>query len=253
MHTITPSFPQSADSNNFLQLRSQTTTSALTRLSTDARTSADITIRTAEGDKVTLSTSTASQAAYFTYDAQGRLPGQHIDIHAEALRVASSSRTSIIVEGDLNDAELADIQRLMDNLQGMVHNFLAGDIDATVLQALDTGDLDALAGFDASFAYTRHIAVEQRYTTQQIVRQTPIIEPEAAPVSPAPITGQGIQHLINRMLKAIRESRADAEKLADSVSTFTAKLLDKLTDEYGLEAPKPKLVKHILGQIRGQV
>jgi hypothetical protein len=53
--------------------REGTQSSRLTQVQAETHTSADITLVTAEGDKVTLSTDAVMQAAYTRYDARGRL------------------------------------------------------------------------------------------------------------------------------------------------------------------------------------
>ncbi len=51
--------------------------------------------------------------------------------------------------------------------------FLAGDLDEAMTHALDLGALDTLANFDASFAYVQHVRVEQQYTAQETLYNTP--------------------------------------------------------------------------------
>jgi hypothetical protein len=84
----------------------------LTQVQAETRTSADITLVTAEGDKVTLSTDTLLAAAYTRYDARGRLQGHRTEGHAETLELASANDVSLHIDGNLNDAERADIQQL---------------------------------------------------------------------------------------------------------------------------------------------
>jgi hypothetical protein len=210
------------------------------QVNADTQTKADVTIMTAEGDKVTLSASTALHAMYTSYDMRGRVSDQRVAAHSNALQLTSSQQTTVTVEGDLSEAELADIQHLLGSLEEMVGDFLAGDLDGVMSQALSTDNLDSLAGFDATFVYTQQVTVEQRYTAQGMVSQVPVTS------SPARITGQSVQHLLDRMLKAVRESQADPEKLAKKLPKFATRLMEKFADEHGLEAPKSKLARHLL-------
>jgi hypothetical protein len=83
----------------------------------ETHTSADITLVTAEGDKVTLSTDAMLQAAYTRYDARGRLRGYGLEWHAETFQLASANDISLQIEGDLNDAERADIEQALTPLR----------------------------------------------------------------------------------------------------------------------------------------
>lgn len=116
MHTVSAALPHAAGWHGLSMPRQQTTASVCTRAISETRTQADISLMTAEGDKVTLSVSSLLQAAYASYDARGRLAGQQLGFQADAWQLATSHQTAIGVEGALNDAERADINHLLETL-----------------------------------------------------------------------------------------------------------------------------------------
>jgi hypothetical protein len=174
MAAVTAALPHAPDLRSFLQSRQQPSASILTRVHAEARTNADIAITTAEGDQVRLSASTVLQAAYTSYDARGRLTGQSLAVvHAAAAQSLASEATAITVAGDLSDAELADVHHLLESLGGIAADLLAGDVDDAVTHALDLGEINTLANFAASFEYVQHVRVEQQYTVQENLENTP--------------------------------------------------------------------------------
>src|SRR5436853_6431539 len=78
--------------------------SRLTQVQAETHTTADITLVTTEGDKVTLSTDAVRQAADARYDAHGRLRGYVRQRHARTVKRAAAKDIALHGAGDL-DAE----------------------------------------------------------------------------------------------------------------------------------------------------
>ena len=70
MQAIATSLSPTCGREHALRYREGTYNSRLTQVQAETHTSADITLVTAEGDKVTLSTDAVMQAAYTRYDAR---------------------------------------------------------------------------------------------------------------------------------------------------------------------------------------
>ncbi len=109
---------------------------------------AEISITTAEGDRVTLSSAMASMQA-FQYDATGA--GQNISFVTTSLNTANYAMS---VEGDLNAQELADITSLVKDLALIAKDFFKGNLDQAMSKAMDIGDTGTIKGFSAEFTYT---------------------------------------------------------------------------------------------------
>ena len=105
--------------------------SRLSQVQAETHTSADIAFVTAEGDKVTLSTDAVAQAVYTRYDARGRLQGQGSERHAATLQLASVKDISLHIEGNLNDAERADIQQALGTLEQLATDFVTVQVEGT--------------------------------------------------------------------------------------------------------------------------
>jgi hypothetical protein len=246
MHTGPSSSPHASGLQSFLQPKGHTATSALTRVNAETRAQADISIMTAEGDKVTLSANSVLQAAYASYDARGRMHGQQREVHADAWQLAATHNTAIRVEGDLNDEELADIQHLLENLGTMVTDFLAGDLDEAVMPGLNLGELGTLVGFDASFEYIQQTRVEQQYTAQGSLRDTPASA--KTPAESTLISPKSIARLLDRMLRAVEDSSVEPKTLLAELPKFTDTLRKNMLHQQGVDTPKTKLTELLMSQ-----
>jgi len=127
----------------------------LTQVQAQTHTSADITLVTAEGDKVTLSTDAVRQAAYTRYDARGHLRGYGIARHAAALQLASGNDIALQIEGDLNDAERADIQQALGTIEKFVADFFNGQGDEAPRRIVNLDNLNTLRSIDATLVFSQ--------------------------------------------------------------------------------------------------
>jgi len=183
--------------------------SRLTQVQADTRTSADITLVTAEGDKVTLSTDAVVQAAYTRYDARSRLRGYGLERHAENLQTASANAISLQIEGDLNDAERADIQQALDTFEKFATDFFHGEIDEPPTQVFDLGNLNTLHSIDATLEFSQSLTVRQQTETRAVAAATPVLEQKTAALETQSNTTQSSKNLLDAILHAIEEARVN--------------------------------------------
>lgn len=109
-----------------------------------------ITMKTAEGDVVTISGFTA--AGSLTEQNEWQKAMQAGASFTEANLLSSSLQMS--VKGDLNDQELQDINNLLNDLHQISSTFFAGDSAQAMQQALAIGDMGSVTDLQANFQYT---------------------------------------------------------------------------------------------------
>ena len=189
--------------------REGTQRSRLTQVQAETHTSADITLVTAEGDKVTLSTDAVLQAAYTGYDAHGHLRGHSIKRHTEILQLASTSDISLQIEGNLNDAECADIQQALGTIEQFATDFFDGKEEEAPSQIFNLGNLNTLRSIDATLELSQSLTVSQQTETRGGVAAPPVLEPHAAALEAQPSTTQHPQSLLDVILHAIDTARVD--------------------------------------------
>jgi hypothetical protein len=119
MNTIScpPLYTPNSSASGGLQI------SQSSRTTLNTRANAEISLVTADGDKVTLSASSALQTTHIIYDYLGRMEGQALAAHAEKLQLSSTSKFAVTVEGELDQGELADINKLLDAIEPPLPGF----------------------------------------------------------------------------------------------------------------------------------
>jgi len=184
-----------------------TQSSRLTQVRAETHTSADITLVTAEGDKVTLSTDAVRQAAYTRYDARGRLRGYGLERHAETFQMASVNDISLQIEGNLNDAERADIQQALGTIEQFAADFFDGKEAEAPNQIFNLGNLNTLRSIDATLEFSQSLTVSQQTETR--TEAPSVLEPNAAALEAQPSTTQNPKSLLDAILHALDTARGD--------------------------------------------
>jgi len=175
----------------------------------ETHTSTDITLVTAEGDKVTLSTDAVRQATYTRYDAHGRLRGYGLERHAETFQMASANDISLQIEGDLNDAERADIQQALGTIEQFAADFFDGKGDEAPNQLFKLGNLNTLRNIDATLEFSQSLTVSQQTETRALATAPPVLEPNAAALESQPSATQSPKSLLDAILHALATARVD--------------------------------------------
>jgi len=157
---------------NYLERQSGSRTE-INQVSARQSESKAITIKTAEGDTVTLSFSQQSEMDYLGYQHLGYQKAlawgdqgamgqwQRSSLAGEQLYLGHNSELSISVEGDLSAEELEDITQAVQAVDKMMQGLLYGDKSGQGVTALKDLDLDTLAGIKADYSYSREVRVQR--------------------------------------------------------------------------------------------
>ena len=121
-----------------------------------------VTLVTAEGDTVTLSSGFESETKFETYDSRILLSREW------------SRSFSLSVEGDLSREERRDIHKALRTINQVTRTLLRGDVEKAAKQSEKLQRLDSIASLEAELSITRQITLE---TT---TGETPA-QPEPAP------------------------------------------------------------------------
>jgi len=141
------------------------------------RLDAGLTIKTREGDIVTLSSSHfsslnardyKSQATYNTKD--GTVSGQ---VHEQQIQLASGETFAFSVQGDLNDQELADIGNIVSGVDGIIYEMAGGNMDNAVAKALSMGSYDSVAQYEANISVAHAYSVSAQTSTTSVGKSLP--------------------------------------------------------------------------------
>jgi len=125
----------------------------------------DLTVQTAEGDVATLSFSSAN-----TFSFAGVASGA-----AQALAIDASewSNLQVSVQGNLNDAELASINKLAKQVSAVADDFFGGDMNAA-LQSASRIDISTQADTLSAYAFSMQTQETRAATAmyQDVARTT---------------------------------------------------------------------------------
>ncbi len=127
------------------------------QVSLSRRMTSDLTIQTREGDVVTLSSGSFTDISSFTYDRRGRIASEEgvlaFRVQQQAITLRSGQRLEFSVKGDLNAAELADIEEILSGVDGIMQEMAGGDMESAVEKALMMGGYDTVSAFTADMRY----------------------------------------------------------------------------------------------------
>ncbi|WP_018691639.1 DUF5610 domain-containing protein [Algicola sagamiensis] len=182
----------------------------------------DLTITTAEGDKVSFSFSSQVQytEAYNVAAQFGEGGGQASGYYEQSFYQAVGF--SFTVEGDLNEEEQEAIANLVNDISKLSDDFFNGDIDKAFQQALDLGyDESQIVGFALNLSYQEQVKVTQTY------QEVSNYQPQEAPVEERPKLSSLMPPLnsyLKDLLKVVEEAKAQLENM-DSFDTLASRIL----------------------------
>ena len=155
----------------------------------------ELTVQTAEGDVATLSFSSDS-----TFSLAGVASGANQALAADA---SESSKLQVSVQGNLNDAELASINKLAQQVSAVADDFFGGDMNAA-LKSASRIDISTQADTLSAYAFSMQTQETRAATAmyEDVARSTAPLDvrpaqttidalPNAAPLPPTPPARDG--------------------------------------------------------------
>jgi hypothetical protein len=141
------------------------------RITAETRRSADITIVTDDGDRVTISAAATSSVSYDAVGARVSSDGESAEVERVSVERTVSRSLTLSVEGSLDGDELRDIRKVVTLLQKAAarrphreHGGDRGHHRGTDLSArLEHADLDALSEVTASVSFSRTVTAAAAY------------------------------------------------------------------------------------------
>lgn len=125
-----------------------------------------LTIKTREGDIVTLSSSRFAQFNSFEYNSRGEIQTDTgnalITQHTREITLTTGDQFSFSVQGDLNEQELADIEAIVKGVDGIVAEVAQGDMEEAVAQAMAMGNYSSVSMYSADISYERSYSMTEQ-------------------------------------------------------------------------------------------
>ena len=190
MNTIDSNSLLSSGSKELLSSQEDLTTAQLSKVSASIEKSTEITLMTAEGDRVTLSSRSLMEATYSTYNYLGQSDGQTVSYESEEASFFVSHEVSIKIEGDLSRQELRDIKKALKNLEKLFKDLMAGDLEHAAKRAFKIAKLDSISSLDASLQIREYLSIEQ-FSQTTAATSPQEIEMEDVEIEDAGVEGAG--------------------------------------------------------------
>lgn len=194
---------------------------------------AGLTIRTKEGDLVTLTSNTYSEFNAFMYDSKGMVQTESgkavVTQNIRSISLTSGESFAFSVVGELSEAELADIEAIVKGIDEIISEMVEGDMDDAVAKALSMGGYDTVSMYSADLSYKRSYAMASETHAESVTTlPKPEIQPEDESAVPS-VTEPFPENHRPRKKKnnSIRNINQFVEKMAEKLEEHEDRLVDK--------------------------
>jgi hypothetical protein len=197
--------------------------------------SAGITINTAEGDKVTLSSQVQAEASLTTYSSLARTDTAYAESQGKMISLDVNRQIAIGVEGDLDDQEKKEIRKVIKAIFKMVKDFVAGAIDNLMEKTSKFADLKTISNVEAEFEFKKSIALVQHSSASRATVAPTPEEPnvsEAAPVESSDDI-KPVRKLTDQMIQMVEDSGIKPKKFLK----YFDRMFSRLFEDFLNKAP----------------
>jgi hypothetical protein len=122
-----------------------------------------LSVTTAEGDKVTLTADFEARFQALNYQGQIQTDAGPAQVSAKSIEASLSKQYGVTVEGDLNEQELNDLEKLFRKVSGIFNKYFRGQDDEALAKTAKLADkfggLSSLSSLDLSVSVERSVTV----------------------------------------------------------------------------------------------
>jgi len=163
MISFSPDFSNLTRFANLFSSPGGRSTQTLSKVDVHTQTQTGLSIVTAEGDRVTLSTNASFQGTGVRYNARGVAEGQAISLRTNALEASFFSQKHLTIEGDLNEQEIQDIKQLVNQANGLRQDVVSGNINAVIANGQQIAATGSIASVNLNIQHSESVSVERTF------------------------------------------------------------------------------------------
>jgi predicted RNase H-related nuclease YkuK (DUF458 family) len=252
MYSITPQLYTAPCWMNLARGDMNYNTSRFTQVTTTHQNNTDVTILTLEGDRVTLSSSSQSQATYIAYDSLALSKGRLTRLQGEIFGLNTNDELSISVDGDLNKQELKDIAKAIKAIGTIIRDFLYGNIGYAVAKALKIIGLESIVSLEASMQCEQTVSLGQLSLTDTASSSPELAEDTASKGNNA-IVSEHIGKVTDRIAEVIKESGVRPRRLRKPIRKLFSHLFRELSQENTRDSLKVAIAKLITSNLADKI
>ncbi|MCP3944276.1 MAG: hypothetical protein GY710_22750 [Desulfobacteraceae bacterium] len=208
-----------------------------------------LTIKTREGDIVTLSSNSFSELNAFEYDSQGQMSTDNgnvlVNRHIREISLTTGEQFSFSVQGDLNEQELADIEAIVKGVDAIAAQMVEGDMDEAFEKAMSMGSYSSVSMYSADISYERSYSmIEETRSTSR--GSLPAFESEAGMLNhPEPKA-----YFIDQMAQFLdKQEEKMLAKAQHPLSALFEHLLENASEADQEETPAYKAIQTVGEQL----
>ena len=163
---------------------SQRLDTKVSAVSAAADLSGRLSVTTAEGDTITLTADFEARYRAVNFQAQAQTENGTAQVSATSIEASLKKQYGVTVEGDLNEQELSDLQKLFHKVGSIFRKFFSGQDDQALAKtaklAEKFGDLSSLSSLDLSVNVERSVTVVAAQVASAVTGQPALPEDQTA-------------------------------------------------------------------------
>jgi hypothetical protein len=208
--------------------------------------SADLTIVTKEGDRLTLSADSSFEAAHATYNRNAEVNGTDLESRVRLRALKVEREISITVEGDLNDEEKKEIKKVLREIFKMMKNVLTGHGAKPAVSDLKNIELDTLAAVEAKIEVRKSV-LQATHVSAGSATKTSI------PIGESARESDPLDTIIGRMADAVRDSKLERDKFLNYFDRNPSRMADEIIRQKPDAWKMRKMVQRIMAELFHQL
>lgn len=143
--------------------RSQRLDTKVSAVSAAADLSGRLSVTTAEGDKITLTADFEARYRAVNYQAKAETEQGTVEVKATSVEASLKKQYGVTVEGDLNEQEVHDLEKLFRKVSNIFRKYFRGQDDEALAKTAKLADkfgsLSSLSSLDLSVNVERSVTV----------------------------------------------------------------------------------------------
>lgn len=144
-----------------------------------------LSVTTAEGDRITLTADFEARYRAVNYQAKAETEQGSVEVKATSIEASLRKQYGVTVEGDLNEQELHDLERLFRKVSNIFRKYFRGQDDEALAKTAKLADkfggLSSLSSLDLSVKVERSVTVVAAQVASAVTGQPALPENQPAP------------------------------------------------------------------------
>jgi len=201
---------------------------------------------TSEGDRVSLSSSSEVNTSFSGYTFQGFTKEQGIHYQHQQFSTSTQKNVNLLVDGDLNEQELADIHEFLQSAKNILQELGQGHTEEAAHAAVSLENLESLSQAALFIRQATSVSLSTQSTRVALQEGTGFNEysRKRAQVNP-PEQENPLEYILNKLRETQERIQLDPEQLATRLPTLVTTLIKSLENHPDSTDSPPTILEQI--------